>query len=54
MGRVGQSFKLLGEFVGFARRNRAYWIVPFIIVLGITGLLVVAGQSAAPLLYALF
>ncbi len=54
MSRVGAGFRLFREFVGFARENRAYWIVPFIILLGLCGFLVVAGQSAAPLLYALF
>ena len=54
MSRIGESFKLFREFVRFARANRAYWIVPFILVLGLTGLLIVAGQAGAPLLYALF
>ena len=54
MSRFGDSFRLFREFVRFARANRAYWIVPFILVLALTGFLVVAGQSAAPLLYALF
>lgn len=54
MSRFGDSMRLFREFVRFARANRVYWIVPFILVLGLTGLLVVAGQSAAPLLYALF
>jgi hypothetical protein len=54
MSRFGYSFRLLGEFVGFARENKAYWIVPLIVVLGLAALLVVAGQGAAPLLYTLF
>lgn len=54
MSRLGYSFKLLREFVGFARENRAYWIVPLVLMLGITGFLIVAGQGAAPLIYALF
>jgi hypothetical protein len=54
MRRRGRGFKLLGEFVGFARENRAYWLIPLILLLGIAGLVIVVGQSAAPLLYTLF
>jgi Family of unknown function (DUF5989) len=54
MRKRGYAFKLLGEFVGFARQNRAYWLIPLILLLGIAGLVIVAGQSAAPLLYTLF
>jgi hypothetical protein len=54
MSRLGYSFRLLGEFWRFARENKAYWIVPLILVLGLAALLVVTGQSAAPLLYTLF
>ena len=54
MSKFGYSFKLLAEFVRFARENRVYWIVPLVIFLGLTALVIVAGQSAAPLLYTLF
>jgi hypothetical protein len=54
MSRFGYSFRLLGEFVSFARENKAYWIVPLVVVLGLAALLVVAGRGAAPLLYTLF
>jgi hypothetical protein len=54
MAKIGYSFKLFREFVAFARANRAYWIIPLILVLGATGFFVVAGQAAAPLIYTLF
>jgi hypothetical protein len=54
MSKLGYSFRLFGEFVRFARENKAYWIVPLILVLGLAAFVVVAGQSAAPLLYTLF
>ena len=54
MPKLRHGAKLLGEFVGFARENRAYWIVPLMLVLGLTAFVIVAGQSAAPLIYALF
>ena len=36
------------------RQNKVYWIVPFILVLGLVVLLVVTSQSAAPFIYTLF
>ena len=54
MGKISYSGKLFREFVRFARHNKAYWIIPLILFLGITAFVVVAGQSAAPLLYTLF
>jgi hypothetical protein len=54
MRRTGYGFKLIGEFVRFARENRAYWLIPLMLLLGLAGLVIVAGQSAAPLLYTLF
>jgi len=54
MRRSGYSLKLLGQFIRFAHENRAYWIIPLILVLGAVGFFIVAGQAAAPLIYALF
>lgn len=54
MGKIRDSAKLLGEFVSFARERRAYWIVPLVIVLGLTAFLFAVAQTAAPLLYTLF
>ena len=54
MAKFRDSFKLFAEFVGFARENRTYWIIPLILFLGLAALVVVGGQAAAPLLYTLF
>ena len=54
MGKVTYSGKLFKELVQFARENRAYWIVPLALFLGLCAFLIVASQSAAPLLYTLF
>jgi hypothetical protein len=54
LSRFSYSFKLLAEFVRFAREHKAYWIVPLVLFLGLAALVVVGGQSAAPLLYTLF
>ena len=52
--KTGYGFKLLGEFVRFARAHRAYWLIPLMLILGLVALVIVAGQGAAPLLYTLF
>ena len=54
MGKISYSGKLLREFVRFAHDNKAYWIIPLVVFLGITAFVLVGSQSAAPLLYTLF
>ena len=54
MSRLRDGLKLFREFAQFGRDNRAYWIVPLIILLGAIGILIVVGETAAPLLYTLF
>lgn len=46
--------RLLHEFGGFAWENKAWWIVPLVLVLLLLSLLVFAGQGAAPFIYTLF
>jgi hypothetical protein len=47
--------RLLKEFFGFAWQNKAWWIVPIVLVLLLIALLIVAGSSTAPLfVYTLF
>ncbi len=54
MGKLKQSGRLLKDLVGFARENKAYWLVPAVIALGLLSLLIFGGQSAAPFIYTLF
>ena len=54
MAKLGYSGKLLMEFVRVARENRAYWVIPLMLILGLAAFVIVAGQTAAPLLYTLF
>ncbi len=54
MSRFTYSFKLLRDFGRFARENKAWWIVPLVLVLLLLVVLVVAGQSATPFVYTLF
>jgi len=46
--------QLLKEFVGFAWHNKAWWIVPVVLVLLMMALLIVLGQTTAPFIYTLF
>ncbi|MBN2449120.1 MAG: hypothetical protein JXR77_01955 [Lentisphaeria bacterium] len=46
--------RLLRDVFGFAWQNKAWWIVPVVVLLLLLGLLVFAGQSVAPFIYTLF
>jgi hypothetical protein len=54
MARIGHAGKVLREIGRFAIANKAYWLIPLILVLGIAAVVVVASQGAAPLIYTLF
>jgi hypothetical protein len=54
MAKLGYLGSLLREVWQFARENKVYWIVPFVLVLGLLVLLVVTSQAAAPFIYTLF
>ena len=54
MANARYSLKLFREFVGFARQNKMYWIIPLILFLGFTALMVVVTSGSAPLIYTLF
>ncbi len=45
---------LLKEFFVFAWENKAWWIVPIVLVLLLLAALIVVGQTAAPFIYTLF
>ena len=46
--------RLLKEFMGFAWHNKAWWIVPIVLVLLLMAMLIVLGQTTAPFIYTLF
>ncbi|MHC4886766.1 MAG: DUF5989 family protein [Planctomycetota bacterium] len=49
--RVG----IVGEFVLFLRENKAYWMIPIVVVaLLLAGVLILGGGAAAPFIYTLF
>jgi len=45
---------LLKEFGEFAWHNKAWWIVPVVLILLLLSVLIFAGSSAAPFIYTLF
>lgn len=46
--------RLLGEIFGFAWQNKAWWIVPIVLVLLLLVALIFTGQASAPFIYTLF
>jgi hypothetical protein len=54
MERLRDLGRLLAELWLFAARNRAWWLVPTVILLLLLGLVVFAGQAVAPFVYTLF
>ncbi len=45
----------LGEFVGYLKENRNWWLIPILVVLALVGVLVLLSSSgAAPFIYTLF
>lgn len=46
--------RLIGEFFGFAWQNKAWWIIPIVLVLLILTVFIVTGTSVAPFIYTLF
>lgn len=46
--------RLLGEFFSFAMQNKAWWIIPIILVLLLLTVFIVAGSGVAPFIYTLF
>ncbi|MGC4003406.1 MAG: DUF5989 family protein [Pirellulales bacterium] len=46
---------LFGEFVGFLKQTKKWWLAPIVIVMLLIGLLAVAAATgAAPFIYTLF
>jgi hypothetical protein len=54
MRRFRYIGSMFGEIFQFARQNKVYWIVPFVLILALVILLVVTSQGAAPFIYTLF
>lgn len=46
--------RLLRELRILAARHKAWWVVPLVVALLLSGLVIVVGQSISPLLYTFF
>lgn len=46
--------RLLKELLGFAWQNKAWWIVPIVLVLLLLTFLIFATEGVAPFIYTLF
>lgn len=46
--------RLLKEFGEFAWQNKAWWIIPIVVVLLLLSVLIFAGTTVAPFIYTLF
>lgn len=54
MGFLKHGINLFGEMFGFARKRKAWWIIPLIVTFLVVGLLIVAGETVTPFIYTLF
>jgi len=55
MGRLRYAARLGGELAAYSVVNRAWWVVPMVLLLTVVTLAIVVGQAAAPYtLYTLF
>ncbi len=46
--------RLLAELASFAWHNKAWWIIPVVLVLLVLAALIATGQVAAPFIYTIF
>ena len=46
--------RLLGEFFEFAWKNKAWWLVPVVLMLLLLTVFIVAGTGVAPFIYQFF
>ena len=54
MRKLKRSGRLFKDLLGFAKENKAYWLIPTVLMLALLTLLIFGGQSAAPFIYTLF
>jgi hypothetical protein len=46
---------IVSEFIAFMKDNAKWWLIPFLVVFGLLGIVIVlAGTGAAPFIYAMF
>lgn len=55
LGEEEEQLSLVSEFVLFIKENKAWWMIPILLVLGLVGVLVaLSSTGAAPFIYTLF
>ena len=54
MNKLFHAGGLMREIWRFAKQNKAWWIIPTVLVLLILTILVFSGQAVAPFIYTLF
>jgi len=52
--KLGHLGNLLSEVWAFAWQNKAWWLIPLVVILLIMGILIFSGQAVAPFIYTLF
>jgi len=52
--KLGHLGKLLSEVWAFAWQNKAWWLIPLVVILLIMAVLIFSGQAVAPFIYTLF
>lgn len=46
---------IISEFVAFMKDNAKWWLIPFLVVFGLLGVVIVlGGTGVAPFIYAMF
>jgi hypothetical protein len=45
---------LIKDIFHFAWKNKAWWVIPVVLVFGAIAVLIVIGQTSAPFIYTLF
>lgn len=46
--------RFLSDLFSFARENKAWWIVPLVLILLLLAVAIFGGQAAAPFIYPFF
>jgi len=48
------ALQLLRSLLTFAKENKAWWIVPLVVILALLTLILSAGQASTPFIYTFF
>ena len=54
VSKLSNLGRLFREIFQFAMQNKAWWIVPTVLILLLLGVLIFSGQAVAPFIYTLF